>query len=60
VLKLKVKTRLQRGFLEGHMAEVLLKRLEQKSFVKISTSEKVRFLSNPESTGTKLIVKETT
>ena len=40
------------------MTEVLLKRLEQKSLVSISTLESVTFVSKPENTGVRVVVKE--
>jgi hypothetical protein len=40
------------------MTEVLLKRLEQKSLVSISTHESEAFISKAENTGMKVMLKE--
>ena len=42
------------------MADILLKRLEQKSLVKIGNSETARFVHNKENAGTKVLIMEST
>ena len=56
VLTLAVKSSLQKGFLLTHMAEVLQKRLEQKSLVSVGTRDTATFVHQKENSGTKVVV----
>ena len=60
ILTVQVRNSLQRGMLISKMADILLKRLEQKSLVKIGNSETARFVHNKENAGTRVLIMEST